>query len=83
MCEESAAEKKKMLEEIFDSFDKDKSGKINASELKDAVRDYYKAINQSVEEGQLDADVASIMSACDTTKDGTIDKTEWFKHFEV
>jgi len=76
-------DKKKMLEEIFDTFDKDKSGKINTAELKDAVRDYYKAINQSVDDGQIDADVAGIMACCDTTKDGTIDKAEWFKHFEV
>jgi len=83
MSGESADEKKKVLESIFDTFDKDKSGKISASELKDAVREFYKAINQSVEEGQLDADVGGIMAACDTSKDGTIDKTEWLKHFEL
>jgi len=74
---------KKTLEEVFATFDKDKSGKINSSELKEAVREYYKAINQAVEEGQIEADVGGIMTACDTTKDGQIDKAEWFKHFNV
>jgi len=82
MCE-AAGDKRKVLEDIFDLFDKDKSGKISTTELKEAVREYYKAIHQTVEEGQIDADVGGIMSMCDTSKDGTIDKAEWFKHFEV
>jgi Ca2+-binding EF-hand superfamily protein len=80
---ESTDEKKKMLEDIFNMFDKDKSGKISTAELKDAVREYYKSLNQSVDDGQIDADVAGIMAECDTTKDNTIDKTEWLKHFGV
>jgi len=82
MCE-SAADKKKMLEDIFDQFDKDKSGKISTAELKEAVREYYKSLNQTEAEGQIDADVAGIMAECDTSKDNTIDKTEWLKHFGV
>lgn len=78
-----ADDKKKILEDIFDMFDKDKSGKINTSELKEAVREYYKGINQSVEEGQIDADVDGIMSLCDSSKDGNIDKPEWLKYFGV
>jgi len=80
---EDAALKKKVLEEIFDQFDKDKSGQMSAAEVKDAVREFYKTLNQTVEEGQIDADVGGIMAACDTSKDGSIDKAEWFKHFEA
>jgi len=83
MSDESPEQKKQTLEHIFDTFDKDKSGKICASELKDAVREYYKSVNQSVDDGQIDADVAGILAACDTTKDGTIDKKEWLKFFNV
>jgi len=83
MSAEGGEFKRKQLEEVFDLFDKDKSGKINTSELKEAVREYYKLTNQNVEDGQIDADVSAIMAACDTSKDGHIDKAEWFKHFEV
>jgi Ca2+-binding EF-hand superfamily protein len=77
MCDE----KKKMLEEVFDSYDADKSGKIDQKELKAAVKDYYKAQNLTVDEGQLEADAAGIIAACDTSNDGKIDKAEWFKFF--
>jgi Ca2+-binding EF-hand superfamily protein len=78
-----AAEKKKALEDVFNMFDKDGSGKIDASELKAAVKEFYSVQNQTVDEGQIDADVGAILKACDTTQDGKIDKNEWFKFFEV
>jgi Ca2+-binding EF-hand superfamily protein len=78
-----AAEKKKMLEDVFAMFDKDGSGKINASELKAAVREFYTSQGQTVDEGQIEADVGAILTACDTTNDGQIDKAEWFKFFGV
>jgi Ca2+-binding EF-hand superfamily protein len=78
-----AAEKKKALEEVFTMFDKDGSGKIDASELKAAVKEFYSTQNQTVDDGQIDADVGAILAACDTTQDGKIDKAEWFKFFQV
>jgi len=78
-----ADEKKKVLDEVFCLFDKDKSGKIDATELKGAVREYYKTLKESVSDQQIDADVGAILSACDTSMDGKIDKQEWFKFFEV
>jgi len=78
-----ASDKRQALEDIFDLFDKDKSGKISAAELKEAVREFYKSQNQTVDEGHIDADVGAILQACDTTLDGTIDKAEWFKFFEA
>jgi len=76
-------DKRKALETVFDLFDKDKSGKIDAGELRAAIRAYYTEIGEKADDGQVDADVGSILAACDTSKDGKIDKTEWFKFFEV
>jgi len=78
-----ASEKKQVLEEVFTMFDKDKSGKIDAAELKAAVREYYKTVKESASEQQVDADVGAILAACDTSKDGKIDRTEWFKFFDA
>jgi len=77
------SDKKQVLEEVFNMFDKDGSGKIDAGELKGAVRQYYESQGQTVDEGQIDADTGAILVACDSSKDGKIDKSEWFKFFEV
>jgi len=77
------AQKRKALEDIFHQFDKDKSGKICASELKAAVRMYYEAICENPGDAEIDKDVGAILAACDTTKDGLIDLAEWFKFFGV
>jgi Ca2+-binding EF-hand superfamily protein len=78
-----AEDKKKALDDVFNMFDKDGSGKIDASELKAAVKEYYQVQKETVDEGQIDADVGAILQVCDTTKDGKIDKAEWFKFFQV
>lgn len=79
-----AEDKKKALEDVFNLFDKDGSGKIDATELKGAVREYYQYLKETVDEAQIEADVGAILQACDTgNKDGKIDKSEWFKFFEV
>jgi len=78
-----ATDKREALEQVFNMFDKDASGKIDASELKSAVREYYTSQGQTVDEGQIDADSGAILAACDTSHDGKIDKAEWFKFFEV
>jgi len=75
--------KRKALEEVFNQFDKDKSGKICASELRAAVRMYYESLNENPGDAEIDKDVGAILTACDTTKDGMIDLAEWFKFFGV
>ena len=44
--------------QVFDDFDKDKSGKIDVAELKDAVRKVYSSGGAAPDESQIDADVA-------------------------
>jgi len=77
-----ADDKKKALEEVFNQFDKDSSGKIDASELKDVLRAFYISQNQAADDAQIDADVGGILAACDSSKDGKIDKAEWFAFFK-
>jgi Ca2+-binding EF-hand superfamily protein len=77
------SKKRTDLEQVFNHFDKDGSGKIDAAELKDAVREFYSTSGASPDEGQIDEDVAGILKACDTSKDNKIDKNEWFAFFKV
>jgi len=74
--------KKADLEKVFTLFDKDSSGKIDAAELRDAVRAFYTEYGTAVDDAQIDADVGAILAACDTSKDGKIDKSEWFAFFK-
>lgn len=76
------SDKRKALEEVFNMFDSDKSGKIDSKELKGALREYYKYINEAVDDAKLDAEVAEIIKMCDSSADGKIDKAEWFKFFD-
>jgi len=78
-----ADSKKQALDDVFNMFDKDKSGKIDAAELKAAMQEYYKTLKETATEQQINDDVAAILAACDTSMDGKIDKQEWFKFFEV
>jgi len=78
-----AADKKQALQDVFNMFDKDKSGMIEANELKAAVKEYYQSQNETVDDGQIDADVGAILQACDTSNDGKIQIEEWFKFFKV
>jgi len=75
--------KRKALEDVFNQFDKDRSGKICGTELKAAIRLYYEALHENPGDKEIDKDVTAILSACDTTKDGQIDLQEWFKFFGV
>lgn len=77
------AAKRKALEDVFNQFDKDKSGKICATELRAAVRLYYESLHENPGDAEIDKDVGAILAACDTTKDGQIDLQEWFKFFGV
>lgn len=76
------ADKRKALEEVFDMFDKDKSGKIDSKELKGALKEYYSYINEPCDDAKLDEEVKEIIKVCDKSNDGKIDKNEWFKFFE-
>jgi len=76
------SDKRKALEEVFDQFDKDKSGQIDRSELKGALREYYNYIKEAADDAKLDAEVAEIIKMCDQSADGKIDKKEWFKFFD-
>jgi len=40
-------------------------------------------LKENVNDQQIDADVGAILTACDTSMDGKIDRQEWFKFFEV
>jgi len=78
MCDD----KRKALDDVFNMFDLDRSGKIDTNELRAALTEYYKCINENPGAGQIDEDVQAIMLSCDASGDGKIDKAEWFKFFE-
>lgn len=78
-----AEDKRQVLEQVFTSFDKDGSGKIEGSELAAALREYYKHVKEDADDAKIDSDVKAILAACDQSGDGKIDKSEWFKHFGV
>jgi len=74
--------KRQALEAVFNQFDKDGSGKIDSSELKQAVTTYYSEEGIQADQAQINDDVQAILATCDSSKDGKIDKNEWFKFFE-
>jgi len=48
---------KETIEKVFDDFDADKSGKIDAKELKNVVRGYNEILGKSVDDAAIDAEV--------------------------
>jgi Ca2+-binding EF-hand superfamily protein len=75
---------KQILEDVFNHHDKNKSGKLEVSELQSAVKDYYKkAEHKEPTQEQVDSAVGGILKAVDKSGDGKIDKAEWFKYFAV
>ena len=76
------SDKRKALEEVFNMFDKDNSGSIDKPEMKNALREYYNYIKETVDETKLEAEVAEIIKLCDQSADGKISKAEWFKFFD-
>lgn len=74
---------KQQLEEIFSDYDKDGSGKIDSGELKNAVKEYFKAIGTVPTEKDIEEAVAGILQLSDSTGDGKIDRKEWFQYFGV
>ena len=61
----------------FDKYDKDKSGYIEQAELKEAINDMAKQLNQTV---NIDEDVVKkALETLDTDKDGKISREEFTK----
>ena len=61
----------------FDKYDKDKSGYIDQDELKEAINDMAKQLNQTT---NVDEDVVKkALETLDTDKDGKISKDEFTK----
>lgn len=75
---------KQQLEEIFDAYDKDGSGKIDVAELKSAIKEYYdKVVGTEPTEKDMKDAVEGILQLSDSSGDGKIDKKEWFQYFGV
>lgn len=58
---------------IFDTYDKDKSGTIDKSELKAMLQETYKGLNYTV----TDQDVNDALAAFDADHSGTISRDEY------
>lgn len=69
------------LEAWFQGFDKDGSGKIDASELRSVVKEYREWQSLPLDDESVDADVGGILAAADTSGDGKIDKSEFVNFF--
>jgi len=74
-------DKKKVLEEAFAIFDKDGSGKIDSKELTCVLKEYYKQISEEADDAKIESDAAALLTGCDESGDGQIDKAEFLKHF--
>jgi len=71
------------VEEWFKAFDADNSGKIEAGELRNVVREYYKWQKVAADDAKVDADVGAILRDVDTSGDGKIDIKEFLTYFGV
>jgi len=78
----SKAEINKALIEAFKAFDKDGSGSINASELKEVLTEFYKAAKKPVNDAEISSVAAEFLTQSDTNKDGKINQQEFVKFFE-
>jgi len=72
----------KTLREIFKTFDKDSSGKIDIAELTDVMKAYYSAMNEPADDKKCKDTAAVIMKAIDAGGDGTISEEEFIKAFK-
>jgi len=73
---------KETLEKVFDDFDQDKSGKIDAKELKNVVRSYNELMGKAADDKAVDEEVGAILVAVDTSGDGKVDRKEFLKFFD-
>jgi len=58
---------------IFEQFDKDHSGSIDASEVKAMLQETYKGLNYNV----TDSDVTDTLAYMDSNHDGSVSKGEY------
>ncbi len=65
---------KDLIDEIWDSYDKDHSGQLSKSEMKPFVQEYLKKIGEADRLPQKQFD--SMFSQIDTNNDGEISKQE-------
>jgi len=70
---------KATAEKAFDEFDQDKSGKVDAKELKNVVKACYEYLGEPCTDAKVDEEVKSMLEIIDTSKDGKIDKEEFIK----
>jgi len=72
---------KETAEKAFDDFDQDRSGKVDAKELRNVVKSYHEMMGETIEEDKIDLSVKAILAEVDTSGDGKIDKAEFVKFF--
>jgi Ca2+-binding EF-hand superfamily protein len=70
------------LVKAFSMFDTDKSGCINASELKNVLLAYYKDTNKPIDQGTIDTAVKEFLAYVDKNNDGKVTQDEFVKFFE-
>jgi len=66
-------------EKAFDEFDRDKSGKVDAGELRLVVKACYEYLGDTCTDAKVEEEVKSMLQVIDTSKDGKIDKEEFVK----
>jgi len=72
----------KTLREIFKTFDKDGSGKIDMGELTEVMKAYYKAVEEPADDKKCKDTAELIMKEIDAGGDGTISEDEFVKAFK-
>jgi Ca2+-binding EF-hand superfamily protein len=66
-------------EKAFDNFDGDKSGKVDAKELRSVVQACYEYTGEKWDEAKLNEEVKLMLDVIDTSQDGKIDREEFIK----
>ena len=70
---------KATAEKAFDEFDRDKSGKVDSSELRLIVKACYEYLGETCDDAKVEQEVKSMLEIIDTSQDGKIDKEEFIK----
>lgn len=70
------------LGKAFSMFDTDKSGCINASELKNVLHTFYKDTNKTTDQGAIDTSVKQFLKYVDKDNDGKITQDEFVNFFD-
>jgi len=70
---------KATAEKAFDEFDLDKSGKVDAKELRLVVKACYEYLGEPCTDAKVEEEVKSMLEVIDTSQDGKIDREEFVK----